>query len=87
MGVLIKLRIYQLLVNLNILKFKPGTNVYLSVFFCLFNVFSYIHEYANEIICIFIIGSTSYISSITQLLFGTMFGSPGYMAAEIYVIL
>ena len=37
------------------------TNFYLSVFFFLFNVFIYIHEVANEIICIFIIGSTSYI--------------------------
>ena len=51
---------------------------YLSVFFFLFNVFLYIHEYANEIICIFIIRSTSYISTF----FGTMSGSPGYMAAE-----
>ena len=62
-----------------ILKLKPRTIFYLSVFFFLFNVFLYIHEYANEIICIFITGSTSYIST----LFGTMFGSPGYKAAEI----
>ena len=62
-----------------ILKLKPRTIFYLSVFFFLFNVFLYIHEYANEIIYIFIIGSTSYIST----LFGTMFGSPGYKAAEI----
>ena len=61
------------------LKLKPRTIFYLSVFFFLFNVFLYIHEYANEIICIFIIGSTSYIST----LFGTMFGSLGYKAAEI----
>ena len=37
---------------------------FLSVFFLLLNVFFiYIHEYANEIICIFIIGPTSYIST------------------------
>ena len=46
-----------------ILKLKPRTNFYLSVFFILFNVFLYMHEYANEIICIFIIGSRSYIST------------------------
>ena len=46
-----------------ILKLKPSTNFYLSVFFFLFNVFLYIREYANEIICIFIIWSTSYIST------------------------
>ena len=63
-----------------ILKLKPRTIFfYLSVFFFLFNIFLYIHEYANEIICIFIIGSTLYIST----LFGTMFGSPGHKAAEI----
>ena len=43
-----------------ILKLKPIANFYLPVFFFLFNVFLYIHEYVNEIICIFIIGSTSY---------------------------
>ena len=47
----------------SILKLKPSTNFYLSEFFFLFNVFLYIHEYVNEIICIFIIGSTSYIST------------------------
>ena len=36
---------------------------YLSVFCFLFNVFLYIHEYANEIICLFIFGATSYIST------------------------
>ena len=46
-----------------ILKLKPSTNFYLSVFFFLFNVFLYIHEYANEIICTFIIGSRNYIST------------------------
>ena len=46
-----------------ILKLKPRTYFYLSVFFFLFKVFLYIHEYANEIICIFINGSTSYIST------------------------
>ena len=49
--------------NYPILKLKPRTIFYLSVFFFLFNVFLYIHEYANEIICIFIIGSTSNIST------------------------
>ena len=44
-----------------ILKLKPRTNFDHSLFFFLFNVFLYIQEYANEIICIFIIGSTSYI--------------------------
>ena len=42
----------------HILKLKPRTNFYLSVFF-LFIVFLYIHKYAIEIIYIFIIGSTS----------------------------
>ena len=46
-----------------ILKLKHRTNFYLSVFFFIFNVFLYIHEYANEIICIFIIGPNSYIST------------------------
>ena len=62
-----------------ILKLTPRTNFYLSLFFFLFNVTLYIHEYANEIICIFIIGQRA----ISQLSFGTMFGSPGYMAAAI----
>ena len=38
-----------------ILKLQPRINFYLSVFFFLFNDFIYIHDYANEIICIFII--------------------------------
>ena len=52
-----------------ILKLKPRNNFYLSVFFFLINVFLYIHEYANEIICIFIIGSTSYISTYSFYVF------------------
>ena len=40
----------------------PRTNFYLSVFFFLFKVFLYIHEVANDIICIFIIGSTKFCS-------------------------
>ena len=39
-----------------LLKLKPRTNFYLSVVFFLFNFFLYIHEYANEISCLFIIG-------------------------------
>ena len=68
---------------MRVLKLKPITNFYLSVFFSHFNVFLNIHEYANEISYIIIIGSTSCIST----LFGTMFGNPGYIAAEIWVIL
>ena len=60
-----------------ILKLKPRTNFYLSVFFFLFNVFLYIHEYANEIIVYSSLGQRA----ISQLSFGTKFGSPGYMAA------
>ena len=54
-----------------ILKLKPRTNFYLSVFFILFNVFLYIHEYANEIICI-LLGQ----GALSLLLIGTMFGGP-----------
>ena len=64
--------------TINIFVLKGDLNgkiVVVRFFFCRV----YIHEYSNEIICIFIIGSTSYIST----LFGTMFGSPGYKAAEI----
>ena len=43
-----------------ILKLKLRTNFYHSVFFFLFNVFLYIHETSNEIICIIIIGLNFY---------------------------
>ena len=44
-----------------ILKLKPRTKFYHSVFFFLFNVFLYIHETTNEIICIFIKGLNFYL--------------------------
>ena len=62
------------------LKLKPRTNFYLSVFFILFNVFLHIHEYANEIICLFISGSRSYISTF---IWYHVWRSMTYMAAEI----
>ena len=64
-----------------ILKLKPRAICF--IFLCssfFFNVFLYIHEFANEII---FIHSSLGQRAISQLLFGTMFGSPGYMAAEI----
>ena len=62
-----------------ILQLKPRT-IFIFLWSSFFFMFSYIfNEYANEIICKFIIVSTSYIST----LFGTTFGSPGYKAAEI----
>ena len=57
-----------------ILKLKPRTKFYHSVFF-LFNVFLYIHLTSK---C-----DHLYIHHKSQLLFGTMVGSPGYMAAKI----
>ena len=58
-------------VSYPILNLKPRTKFYHSVFFFLFNVFLFIHE------------TSLYIHHRSQLLFGTMVGSPGYMAAEI----
>ena len=54
---------------------KPRTKVYHSVFFFLFNVFLYIHETSKW--------DHLYNHHRYQLLFGTMVGSPGHMAAEI----
>ena len=56
-----------------ILKFKPRPNFYLSVFFFLFNVFLYIHEYAMRSFVYSSMGQRA----ISELLFGTMFGCPG----------
>ena len=44
-----------------ILKLKPRTKFYHSVFFFLFNVFLYFMRQANEIICLFIIGLNNYL--------------------------
>ena len=63
-----------------ILKLKPRTNFYLSVFFFLFNVFLYI--FTSMQMRSFVYSSLGQ-RAISQLLFGTMFGSPGYTAAEI----
>ena len=63
----------------SILKLKHKTNFYVSVFFFIL-MFSYIFMSIQ-------MRSFVYTSlgqrAISQLLFGTMFGSPGYMAAEI----
>ena len=58
----------------HILKLKPRTKFYHSVFF-LFNVLLYIHETSKW--------DHLYIHHRSQLLIGTMVGSPEYMAAEI----
>ena len=47
-----------------ILKFKPRTNFYLSVFFMSMQMRSFIYSSLGQ-------------RAISQLLFGTMFGSPG----------
>ena len=44
-----------------ILKLKPRTKFYHSVFFFLFNVSYTFMRQANEIICIFIIGLNNYL--------------------------
>ena len=62
-----------------ILKLKPRNNVYFFVFF-FFLVFSYIFMSMQKISFVY---SSLGQRAISQLLFGTMFGSPGYMAAEI----
>ena len=62
-GVYLKKNKHMSVASYPILKLKPRTIFYLSVFFFLFNVFLYTHEYANDIICIFIIGSVGYIST------------------------
>ena len=63
----------------SILKLKPRTIFYLFVFFFLFNVSSYIMSMQMRSFVYSSLGQRA----ISQLLFGTMFGSPGYMAAEI----
>ena len=62
-----------------ILKLKPRTNFHLSVFFFLL-MFSYI--FMSMQIISFVYSSLGQ-RAISKLLFCTMFGSPGYMAAEI----
>ena len=66
----------------SILKLKPRTSfIFLcSSFFLMFSY--YIHEYAMRLFVYLSLGQRA----ISQLLFGTMFGSPGYMAAEIKFI-
>ena len=66
-----------------ILKLKPRTNLYLSVFFFLL-MFSYIFTSMQKRSFVY---SSLGQRAISQLLFGTMFGSPGYTAAGIQVIL
>ena len=63
----------------SILKLKPRTNFYVSVFFFIL-MFSYI--LMSMQLRSFVYSSLGQ-RAISQLLFGTMFGSPGYMAAEI----
>ena len=62
-----------------IFKSKPRTNFYLSVFFFLL-MFSYI--FTSMQMRSFVYSSLGQ-RAIAQLLFDTMFGSPGYTAAEI----
>ena len=62
-----------------ILKLKPRTNFYLSVFFFLL-MFSY--TFMSMQMRSFVYSSLGQRAR-SQLSFGTMFGSPGYMAAEI----
>ena len=61
-----------------IFKLKPRTNFYL--FSSFFLMFSYI--FMGMQMRSFVYSSFGQ-RAISQLLFGTMFGSPGYMAAEI----
>ena len=60
-----------------ILKLKPRTIFYLSVFFLMFS-----YTFMSMQMRSFVYSSLGQ-RAIAQLLFGTMFGSPGYMAGEI----
>ena len=66
-----------------VLKLKPRTN-FIFLCYSFFFLFSYI--FMSMQMRSFVYSSLGQ-RAIPQLLFGTMFGSPGYMATEILVIL